>query len=87
MTDSPSNLIAAVRYFSDLSVCNEYMRGIKWPGGELCCHHCGSVRIGEIKTRSMLRCKDCRKQFSYKVGPAGRSTVRPIRVLRLTRVR
>lgn len=67
MSNLPSNLIAAVRYFSDPVICNDYMRGIKWPGG-IVCHHCGSERIGEIKTRSMLRCKDCRKQFSYKVG-------------------
>lgn len=68
MNASPNSLIAAVRYFSDRKVCNDYMRSIKWPGGVVICHHCGSTRIGEITTRSMLRCKDCRKQFSYKVG-------------------
>lgn len=67
MNHTPSNLIAAVRYFADLSVCNAYMVKIKWPDG-ICCHHCGSVRVGQIQTRNMLRCKDCRKQFSYKVG-------------------
>lgn len=29
MSYTPSNLIAAVRYFSDLKVCNDYMRSIK----------------------------------------------------------
>jgi transposase-like protein len=67
MPYTPKNLLDAVRYFSDKAVCNEYMKSIKWPDG-LCCHHCGSTRVGEIKTRSMLRCKDCRKQFSFKVG-------------------
>lgn len=65
---TPTNLISAVRYFSDLKICNEYMRKIKWPEGVMCCHHCGGIRIGEMATRSILRCKDCRKQFSYKVG-------------------
>ena len=28
------------------------------------CPHCGGTRIGEIKTRAMFRCKDCRKQIA-----------------------
>lgn len=69
MTEAnPKTLLEAVRYFSDLSVCNDYMRKIKWPDGKVTCPRCGGNRIGEIATRSMLRCKDCRKQFSYKVG-------------------
>ncbi len=68
MTFTPDNLLAAVRYFSDLKVCNEYMRGIKWPGGEPCCHRCGSTAVYELSTRPVLKCRDCKKQFSYKVG-------------------
>lgn len=64
----PKTLIEAVRYFSDIDQCNEYMKSIKWPDGKIVCPHCNGERIGEIKTRRMLRCKDCRKQFSYKVG-------------------
>jgi transposase-like protein len=67
MNDQPCSLIEAVRYFSDIATCNAYMTKIKWPRG-IVCPHCESKRIGEIATRSMLRCKDCRKQFSYKVG-------------------
>lgn len=68
VSEAPSSLIEAVRYFSDLKACNAYMRQVKWPDSDPCCPKCGSVRLGEIATRSMLRCKDCRKQFSYKVG-------------------
>jgi transposase-like protein len=68
MNYTPSSLIDAVRYFSDLRVCNDYMRGIKWPGGEPVCHHCGSVAVYELSTRPVLKCRDCKKQFSYKVG-------------------
>lgn len=70
MTDTPSTLLEAVRYFSDLATCDAYMRRIRWPGGTIVCPSCGAkgVRIGEIATRRMLRCKDCRKQFSHKVG-------------------
>lgn len=65
--DMPKSLLEAVRYFSDLSVCNAYMRKIKWPDGKIQCPKCDSDRIGEIATRHMLRCKDCRKQFSVKI--------------------
>lgn len=66
----PTTLIEAVRYFADLDVCNEYMTRIKWGGNAIVCPACGAKgeRIGEIATRRMLRCKDCRKQFSHKVG-------------------
>jgi transposase-like protein len=67
-SDLPTTLLDAARYFSDLTVCHNYMRRIKWPNGVITCPDCNSDRIGEIKTRHMLRCKDCRKQFSYKVG-------------------
>lgn len=64
----PTTLLSAVRYFADLDVCNAYMRRIKWPNGRIVCPECGSDRIGKIKTRHLLRCRECRKQFSYKVG-------------------
>lgn len=68
MCQTPKTLLEAVRFFGDIDVCNEYMKQIKWPDGNITCPKCGSARVGEIKTRKMLRCKDCRKQFSYKVG-------------------
>lgn len=70
MTDTPQTLIEAVRYFSDLEVCNAYMARIRWTDGKPVCPACGAKgdRVGAIATRQMLRCKDCRKQFSHKVG-------------------
>ncbi len=66
---TPTSLIEAVKFFSDVDRCNEYMVRIKWPDGKITCPKCGACgdRIGKIETRKMLRCKDCRKQFSYKV--------------------
>ena len=64
----PETLMEAVRYFADLEICDLYMRRIKWPDGHVACPFCGSERIGEIKSRHLLRCKECRKQFSHKVG-------------------
>lgn len=65
--DCPETLLEAVRYFSDLTVCNRYMKQIKWPDGKVTCPKCGADKIGEVATRHLLRCKSCRKQFSYKV--------------------
>ena len=63
-------LIDAVRHFSDLDACHEYMVGIKWPDGKPICPKCGSDKIGYIKTRRLLRCngEGCSRQFSAKVG-------------------
>lgn len=68
MIEQPERLLEAVRYFADLDVCNSYMRRIKWRNGKPVCPACGSSRIGEIHTRRMLKCRECKKQFSYKVG-------------------
>lgn len=38
MTDLPKTLLEAVWYFSDLRVCHEYMRRVKWP---ITCPKCG----------------------------------------------
>jgi len=68
--DMPRTLLQAVRYFADLDLCRRYMRQIKWPDGQITCPSCGATgdRIGQIETRHMMRCKDCRKQFSHTVG-------------------
>ena len=75
----PETLMEAVRYFADLEICDLYMRRIKWPDGHVVCPYCGSERIGEIKSRHLLRCKDCRKQFSHKVGTIFEDTKLPLR--------
>lgn len=64
----PQSLIAAVCYFADLRVCNDYMRNIKWPDGKTTCPHCGEKRIAESANGKRLQCRDCRKKFSYKTG-------------------
>ncbi len=66
----PETLLEAVRHFSDLDTCHQYMVRMKWPDGRITCPKCGSENVGEIKSRRMFQCKskDCRKQFSTKVG-------------------
>jgi len=48
--------------------------------GTIACPECGAngQRIGEIATRHMLRCKDCRKQFSSRLGTVFESSKIPL---------
>lgn len=70
MTDTPKTLMEAVRYYSCPDVCHHEMVKAKWPDGKIVCPHCGAKgdRIGQVATRRLIRCKDCRKQISAKVG-------------------
>jgi transposase-like protein len=65
--NEPKTLLEAVRHFSDPDVCHAYMRALKWPAGSAC-PKCGHTELTEVKTRRLIRCKGCRKQFSAKVG-------------------
>ena len=69
-TDHPTTLLEAVRHFTNLDVCHEHMVQVKWASGPITCPKCGGTHVGEIKSRRMFQCKakDCRKQFSTKVG-------------------
>lgn len=66
----PKTLIEAVRHFANADACDAYMERIKWPDGQVCCPKCGSIEVGRIKSRRLYQCKakECRKQFSAKVG-------------------
>jgi len=70
MTTTPASLIEAVRYYSDLGLCEKKMARMKWPDGKITCPHCGGNKVGRIESRRLFQCKnvDCRKQFSVKVG-------------------
>lgn len=66
----PQTLLEAVRHFTDLDTCHEYMVGVKWPDGRIVCPKCGGTEVGRIDTRRKFQCKAgaCRAQFSSKVG-------------------
>lgn len=66
--DLPKTLLDAVRYFSDLDSCEDYMRSLRWPGGRITCPECESANVGEIKTLGLLRCRDCRRKIYTKRG-------------------
>jgi len=51
-TNHPKTLLEAVRFFTDLDVCHDYMVSVKWPDGKVTCPHCGGDKIGTIKSRA-----------------------------------
>jgi transposase-like protein len=63
----PTSLIEAIRYFSDLDVCTDFVAGLRWPSGPVC-PRCGSVEHSYLSTRRVWKCKACKKQYSVKVG-------------------
>lgn len=63
----PRNLIEAIRYFADPDVCNDFVAKLRWPNGPEC-PRCGSGAYSYLSTRRLWKCKDCKKQYSVKVG-------------------
>jgi transposase-like protein len=63
----PTNLVEAIRYFSDIEVCNDFVAKLRWPDGPVC-PRCGSSEYSYLTTRRLWKCRGCKKQFSVKVG-------------------
>lgn len=59
-------------HFHDADKAREYLEALRWPNGPVC-PHCGvegdhySLR-GASHRPGLMKCKDCRKQFSVTVG-------------------
>src|SRR6266496_3465827 len=63
----PTNLLGAVRYFSDQDVCVQFVAKLRWPDGAVC-PRCGAMEHSYLTTRRVWKCKACKKQFSVKLG-------------------
>jgi transposase-like protein len=64
----PETLTGAIRYFGDAEKCHDFMIAMRWPD-KIVCPHCGSDNIGKlVLPRRIWNCKNCRKQFTVKVG-------------------
>lgn len=63
----PTNLLEAIRYFSDLDVATDYVAKLRWADGPVC-PRCGGIEHSFLKTRRIWKCKACKRQFSVKVG-------------------
>src|SRR3954452_14607820 len=67
MAKSPTNLLEAVRYFSDVDVATEFVAELRWPNGWTC-PACEATEFTYVSTRRLWKCKACKKQTSVKVG-------------------
>jgi transposase-like protein len=63
----PATLIEAIRYFSNEDVCVQFVARLRWPDGPIC-PRCGSPAYSFLSTRRVWKCKDCKKQYSVKLG-------------------
>ena len=64
---TPDTLLGAIAYFADVDVATAFVAGLRWPNG-VTCPHCEAKNVAFVKSRRVWQCKDCRKQFSVKVG-------------------
>ncbi len=71
--ETPQTLQQAIQYFSDEQVCIDAVAAMRWPQGAQCpdCWTPGG-ELGRkpyyLKTQKRWKCRDCRRQFSVKVG-------------------
>src|ERR1700722_17496370 len=63
-----SGLMSAIRHYSNPQTCIDEVAAVKWPSGQAVCPRCSSKRATYLATRLLWKCKDCKKQFSVKVG-------------------
>lgn len=64
---TPDTLLGAINYFADVDVATMFVASLRWPKG-VECPHCESKNCAYVQSRRIWQCKNCRKQFSVKVG-------------------
>ncbi|MEO8450029.1 MAG: IS1595 family transposase [Gemmatimonadota bacterium] len=64
---APKTLSEAIRYFAHKEHAFAFVVQLRWPNG-VACPHCQSDQVSFLSTRHIFKCKECRKQFSVKVG-------------------
>jgi transposase-like protein len=69
MDGTPSTLLDAIAFFADPERAFQYAVLMRWPNGIACPRQgCGSASVQVIATRKKWRCKECKRQFSVRVG-------------------
>ncbi len=69
MNRTPKTLLEAVTYFADPDRALAHFVAVRWPNGVACPRMgCGSASVQFIATRKLWRCKECKRQFTAKVG-------------------
>jgi transposase-like protein len=68
--ETPKTLQKAIKFFSDLDNCQNYMIDVRWPDGKVRCPSCGSEKVTYLANARLWKCyaKHPRQKFSLKVG-------------------
>ena len=65
----PGTMLEAVRQFSDPKVAHDFFVQLRWPHGVACPRMgCGSAAVAFMQKAVRWYCKDCKRQFTAKVG-------------------
>lgn len=65
----PETMLEAVRMFADEKVAHDFFVAMRWPDGVVACPRaCGSVDVVYMPKQRRWYCRDCKGQFTAKVG-------------------
>ena len=75
------NLLDASAYFHNEEVCREHLERIRWNGNPVCPYCASASRPYRLKDGKTFRCsdKDCRADFSVRVGTIFENSKLPLR--------
>jgi transposase-like protein len=65
--EKPKTLQEAIQHFSDEQVCIDAVARMRWPNGAEC-PACLTKEPYYLKTQKRWKCRECRRQFSVKLG-------------------
>src|SRR5687767_13932175 len=69
MNTTPKTLQQAIQQHSDPDACVHEFASMRWPDSKPVCPNCSSRdEHYYLKTQRRWKCRECRKQFSVKVG-------------------
>jgi transposase-like protein len=64
----PETLKDAIQFFAAPDNSLNFMAAIRWPDGKASCPSCNSTNAVFLSTRRVWQCRDCKRQFSAKMG-------------------
>jgi transposase-like protein len=66
--NAPQTLSEAIRFFADPDAAFQTIMQLRWPDGNVTCPRCGGEKPLFIRTRYLWTCRECKRQFSAKIG-------------------
>ena len=63
----PQCMKEAVEYFAGQDVALEFLASVRWPEGPQC-PTCGSKAHSYLRSRRIWKCRECKRQYSAKLG-------------------